>query len=56
MKITVLITRKDVGILNGRFPVPQCSSSSSQSAAYQLELERGSGSVCVGPSFQAVYL
>lgn len=55
MRVTFLIIRKDVGILNDKFSLPQCSSSSSQSGAYQVELGRDSGSVFVGPRFQAVY-
>lgn len=45
MRITFLIIMKAVGILNDKFSLPQCSSSSSQSAAYQVELGRGSGSL-----------
>lgn len=49
MRTAFLITRKDVGILNDKFSVPQCASSSRQwqDAVYQVGLGKGSGSVCV---------
>ena len=58
MRTAFLISRKDVGILNEKFSVPQCSSSSShwQDAVYLVALENGSESVCVGPAFQNVCL
>lgn len=65
-RIAFLIARKDVGILNDKLSVPQCSSlqvsdhhitsSQWQDTVYQVALRKGSGSVCVGPNFQTVCL